>query len=464
MYGALLKVCSVMPETSLWARTALAARSAKKPAKDGVMATKVRKGHAFDATKLLGYLRAELGSGVLPASDGDIQIRQFSWGQSNPTFALRWGVDASEGLVVRKQPPGKLLKGAHDVGREYAAMTALRDTDVPVPNARLFCEDTDVLGTKFFAYDFVPGRFFSDQYLTGIKDVSERRAIYEEYASTAAKLHSVSPKDTPGLETLGKGGGYLARQVKTWSAQYRKSIEAAPDLPNPSMERLVDYLPGQAQRPEVDEGSDGARVCHGDFRLDNMIFHPTEPRVVAVLDWELATIGHPLADVAYTAMPYFLPPLPSGPLSGFAGLRDLNGRHGLPTLEQHRASYASAAASYASAAAAAASYASAAAAAASSGTPQEVLPPGRLSHDLADDALEAAQASHDTIARAEPHWLLFCSVAYFRVAAICQGVYARSKAGQASAANAGAIGALATSTADIAWSLAQQHAASAPPL
>ena len=152
MYSALLKVCSALPETSLWARTTLAARAAKKPAKDGVMATKVRKGHAFDATRLLGYLRAEIGSGVLPTSDEDIQIRQFSWGQSNPTFALRWGADGTEGLVVRKQPPGKLLKGAHDVGREYAAMTALRDTDVPVPNARLFCEDTEVLGTQCFAY------------------------------------------------------------------------------------------------------------------------------------------------------------------------------------------------------------------------------------------------------------------------------------------------------------------------
>ena len=100
----------------------------------------------------LGYLRTEIGSGVLPASDEDIHVRQFSWGQSNPTFALRWGADGTEGLVVRKQPPGKLLKGAHDVGREYAAMTALRDTDVPVPNARLFCEDTEVLGTQCFAY------------------------------------------------------------------------------------------------------------------------------------------------------------------------------------------------------------------------------------------------------------------------------------------------------------------------
>ena len=125
-----------------------------------------------------------------------------------------------EGLVVRKQPPGKLLKGAHDVGREFAAMSSLRDTAVPVPNARLYCEDTDLLGTKFFCYDFVPGRFFQDPYLSNIKDLEERRAIYDEYARTASKLHSVKPSEVPGLEALGKGGGYLARQVKTWSAQY----------------------------------------------------------------------------------------------------------------------------------------------------------------------------------------------------------------------------------------------------
>jgi len=414
MYNALLKVCSALPETSLWARGQFAARSAKKVAKDGVLATKVRRGHEFDAPKLFSYLRSEIGGGMLPVSDDAIEVKQFSWGQSNPTFALRWG--DNEGLVVRKQPPGKLLKGAHDVGREFAAMSALRDTPVPVPNARLYCEDPSVLGTRFFCYDFVPGRFFSDQYLSSTRDLDERREIYREFARTSAKLHAVRPADTPGLAALGKGGGYLARQVKTWSAQYRRSIEAAPDLPNPSMERLVEHLPAQAARPDVDEGIEGARVCHGDFRLDNMIFHPTEPRVVALLDWELSTIGHPLADVAYQAMPYFLPPLPSGPLTGFAGLRDLEGRFGLPTLESHRTTYA------------------------------------------------AASDANEAMGRAEPHWLLFVSVAYFRIAAICQGVYARSKAGQASASNAGAVGALASTCANISWTLAQRHAASAPPL
>jgi len=399
----------------LWARTQIAARSAKKAAADGVLATKVRRGHEFDAPRLFGYLRSELGAGVLPASDDEIEIKQFSWGQSNPTFALRWA-HGREGLVVRKQPPGKLLKGAHDVGREYAAMSALRATDVPVPHTRLYCEDPDVLGTKFFTYDFVPGRFFSDQYLGAMKDLDERRAVYKEFAQTAAKLHAVRPSETPGLEALGKGGGYLTRQVRTWSSQYQKSLEAAPDLPNPSMERLVQHLPAQTARPDCDEGVEGARVTHGDFRLDNMIFDSCEPKVVAVLDWELATIGHPLADVAYQALPYFLPPLPSGPLTGFAGLRDLDSRYGLPTLEQHRAVY----------------------------------------NASADD--------NDAIRRAEPHWLLFCSVAYFRIAAICQGVYARSKKGQASAANAGAIGALATTCADISWDLAMRHAESAPPL
>jgi hypothetical protein len=186
MFKLLLGLCKAAPEGALIARQYLA-----KKKKTFVPTTAVRRGHEFDATKLLSFLRAELGNDALPKDDSAIDVGQFAWGQSNPTFALKWEDGGKEqGLVVRKQPPGKLLKGAHDVAREYAAMTSLKPTPVPVPTTRLMCEDLSILGTPFFAYDYVPGRFFSDQYLASVTDFDERRAIYKAFAETLASLHS----------------------------------------------------------------------------------------------------------------------------------------------------------------------------------------------------------------------------------------------------------------------------------
>ena len=267
MFKILLRVCEFAPGAALSTRQALLRRR-----KVFQPTTKVRKGHEFDSANLLAFLRKELCNQTLPDEDDAINIGQFSWGQSNPSFPILWGKEG-KGLVVRKQPPGKLLKGAHDVGREYKAMSALANTSVPVPRTRLFCEDTSILGTNFFVYEYVPGRFFHDQYLSNVKDVHERLAIYKAFAETVATLHAVQPTSTVGLEALGKcSGGYLSRQVSTWSKQYRKSLEAAPDLLNPSMDILVEVLPALAAMPEVDEGSAGSRLTHGDLRLDNMIF------------------------------------------------------------------------------------------------------------------------------------------------------------------------------------------------
>ena len=174
MFKILLKACSYAPEQSLWLRQTLASRKkAFRPT------TKVRRGHEFDTSKLLAFLRVELGESAIPSKDEDIQVQQFAWGQSNPTFRVMWGDDKEKTLVVRKQPPGKLLKGAHDVVREYTAMTNLRNTAVPVPTTRALCEDESIIGTKFFVYDYVPGRFFQDFYLSDVKDVGQRQAIYK---------------------------------------------------------------------------------------------------------------------------------------------------------------------------------------------------------------------------------------------------------------------------------------------
>lgn len=244
--------------------------------------------HELDIAALGAYLSKVIdGFGRLQ------DAQKFAGGQSNPTFRLS---TTSGDYVLRKKPPGKLLKSAHAVDREFRVMHALRDTDVPVPAVLHLCSDDAVIGSMFYVMQFIDGRIFWDPALPGCQR-DERGAIYEEMNRVLAALHNVDP-NTVGLEDFGKPGNYFERQIGRWSAQYRASeIESIDD-----MNRLIDWLP--ANNPP-DDGR--VSIVHGDFRLDNMLFHPTEPRVLAVLDWELSTLGHPFADLAYQCMQWRMP-------------------------------------------------------------------------------------------------------------------------------------------------------------
>jgi aminoglycoside phosphotransferase (APT) family kinase protein len=246
--------------------------------------TDVRSGHRFDEQKLDAWLEANVDG-----ANGPLVVRQFKGGQSNPTFFVGKG---ERGFVLRKKPPGRLLPSAHQVEREYQVLSALSQTEVPVAPVHALCEDDGVVGTPFYLMDHVQGRIFWDPQLPGLEP-SERRAIYEEEVRVLAAIHAVDV-DAVGLGEYGRRGEYVPRQVARWSKQYLASVTR--DLP--SMNALMAYLP--AHVPANDETT----LAHGDYRLDNLIFHPSEPRVLAVLDWELSTLGHPLSDVAYTCMLY----------------------------------------------------------------------------------------------------------------------------------------------------------------
>jgi aminoglycoside phosphotransferase (APT) family kinase protein len=236
--------------------------------------------HRFDEGRLDRWMRANV-EGYL----GDLEVRQFAGGASNPTFLLTSG---GRRYVLRKKPPGQLLSSAHQVDREYRVMAALKDTDVPVPVMRGVCNDSDVIGTSFYVMDFLEGRIFRDASLPGMAP-AERAAIYGELGATLAKLHQVDWQ-AAGLGDFGRPGTYFERQIARWTRQYRD----APLPPVPAMERLIKELPRHVPADQ------SVAIAHGDYRLENVMFHPAEPRLVAVLDWELCTIGHPLADVGYS--------------------------------------------------------------------------------------------------------------------------------------------------------------------
>lgn len=232
---------------------------------------------------------------------GPMRLERIGGGQSNPTWFVSF--DNRE-LVLRKQPAGALLPGAHAVDREARAMQALQATALPVPHVVLFHADPALLGTPFYLMERVPGRVFADAALPGLAP-AERRAIYLAMADTMATLHKVDWR-AAGLADYGRHGGYFARQIARWSSQWERSRTR----PNGDIERLREWLP--AHLPEDTQTT----VCHGDFRLGNLMFHPSEPRVVAVLDWELSTLGHPLADVAFNAMAWRTLPTEYGGLRG----------------------------------------------------------------------------------------------------------------------------------------------------
>ncbi|NMM43355.1 phosphotransferase family protein [Rhodospirillaceae bacterium KN72] len=237
----------------------------------------------------------------LPGESG-LSVERIGGGQSNPTWFVTFG---SAKLVLRKKPAGPILKGAHAIEREFRVQKALEATNVPVPKVLWLEEDDSILGTPFYVMERLDGRVFSDCRLPGMPP-EDRKAIYLEMARTLAKLHAVRP-DTVGLGDYGRPGNYFERQISRWSRQYADST--GPRIP--ALDRLVEWLPAHIP---ADDGA--VSIAHGDFRLGNLMFHPTEPRVIAVLDWELSTLGHPLADVGFCVMPWHSSPDEYGGILG----------------------------------------------------------------------------------------------------------------------------------------------------
>ncbi|WP_228935584.1 phosphotransferase [Paraburkholderia saeva] len=312
-----------------------------------------------------------------------LSARVLSGGQSNPTFLLQ---TASDAFVLRKQPPGQLLPSAHAIDREYQVMQALEGRGVPVPHMVAFCDDASLTGTPFFLMEYVRGRCFIDPALPELA-VNERKAIYADINRILVALHSVD-YHAAGLDTFGRQGNYFARQIARWSRQYRSSAGA----PVEAMEALMEWLP--AHIPEGDETC----VVHGDMRMDNLIIHPTEPRVIAVLDWELSTLGHPLADLSYFCMSWCVPP---DLWRGVAGV-DLTGL----------------------------------------GIPQE--------HAFVEDYCRARGIG------AIRNWDFYLAYNLFRMAAILRGVSARAAGGNASSADAASMEAKVRPLAELSWRCARR--------
>ena len=248
----------------------------------------VREAHRFDAGRLGALLR-----GRLAGFAGDVRVRQFSGGQSNPTYLLE---APGKSYVLRRQPPGVILASAHAVDREFRVISALSSAGFPVPQALLYCKDADVIGTPFYVMEHVAGRVLWDPALPELPPAGRRRH-HEAMLGTLAQLHALDPA-TLGLSDFGKPGNSFARQIARWSRQYQADPEAGRSA---DMDALVEWLPQNI--PPGDETA----IVHGDYRLDNLIFAPDMPQVAAVIDWELSTLGHPLADLTYLLLLYKFP-------------------------------------------------------------------------------------------------------------------------------------------------------------
>lgn len=282
---------------------------------DQASTTPVREGFRLDEVRLAQWMSAHVAG-----YDGPLVVEQFKGGQSNPTYRL---VTPQAQYVLRRKPPGRLLQGAHAVDREARVMTALGRIGFPVPAVHALCNDDTVLGSPFYVMDLVAGRIFWDG---GFPEVSrsERPAYFDAMNRTLADLHRIDPA-TAGLGDYGRTGNYFARQMARWSKQYLEDADAGRDE---NMDAVMEWLATNIPR------DDETRIVHGDYRCDNMIFHPHEPQVIAVLDWELSTLGHPLADFAYHAMMYRMPP---DIVAGLAGT-DLVGRN-IPTEAEYVEAY-----------------------------------------------------------------------------------------------------------------------------
>lgn len=277
--------------------------------------TPVREAHRFDEARLAAWMEANVEGYA-----GPLSVDQFKGGQSNPTYRLK---TPTRSYVLRRKPPGELLKGAHAVEREARVLSALAAANYPVAHVHGLCTDDAVIGTWFYVMDLVEGRIFWDATLPDVG--RERRGRYfGAMNETMARLHTLD-FTALGLADYGKPGNYFSRQIARWSKQYQDDVEAGRD---PAMDAVVEWLPNNI--PAGDETS----IVHGDFRCDNLIFHPTEPRVLAVLDWELSTLGNPLADFAYHAMMYRMPP---NIVAGLAGA-DLDAL-GIPSEAEYVSAY-----------------------------------------------------------------------------------------------------------------------------
>ena len=318
--------------------------------------------HRFDQAALQAWMDEH-------GFPGPIQVAQFAGGQSNPTFLIT--SDGAE-YVLRKKPPGKLLPSAHAIDREYRILQALAASAVPVPTVRAYCADESVVGTPFYLMDYCAGRIFSDPLLPGL-EARERADLYAAMSDTLAALHRVDWR-AAGLADFGRPEKFAARQLARWSKQY----DASRTDEVPAMEELRTWL--EANIPDDER----AAIAHGDFRIGNLIFHPSKARVIAVLDWELSTIGHPFSDLAYNGMTYHLP----------------------------------------------------------AGHP---IAAGFVGADIAALGIPSEQAYLDAYSRRSgldprPHWRFFMAFSLYRIAAIQQGVYARALAGNASSTTAHLFG------------------------
>jgi len=335
----------------------------------------------FDAAPLQAYLARHL-----PDAGGPLTVRQFKGGQSNPTYLIETPMRK---LVLRRKPPGKLLPSAHAVDREYRVLEALSRQEFPVATPRLYCADDSVIGTPFYLMDFVEGRVFWEPGMPN-SNPAERAAVYGAMNATLARLHSFDPAAI-GLGDFGPGENYVARQVERWSKQYRASqtdeIEA--------MEHLLAWLPAHLPPPAP------VRLVHGDYRLDNLIIAPSAPEVVAVLDWELSTLGDPLADFAYHLMQWDIPLSETGYGVGTLVGFDLAAL-GIPS----RAAYVDA--------------------------------------YMAGTGLDP-----------RPHLAVYLAYNFFRLAAILQGIVGRARDGTAANENAAAMALMVPPLADKGWSFAQ---------
>jgi len=352
----------------------------------------VSEAHTFDTGALSAWLAQRV-----PDYAGPLSVEMFKGGQSNPTYKL---ITPRRSYVMRAKPGpvDKLLPSAHAIEREYAVMSGLSGTDVPVARMYALCEDESVIGRAFYIMEFVEGRVLWDQSMPGVPR-EQRAPMYDELNRVIAALHKVDYK-ARGLADYGKPGNYFERQIGRWSKQYLASITQ----PIVEMDRLIEWLPANIP---ASARSGMTSIVHGDYRLDNVIYHPTEPRILAVLDWELSTLGHPLADFSYHCMSWHIPPTASRGLGGL----DLAAL-GIPGEQEYIRRYCQ-----------------------------------RTGLASADELM--------------PDWNFYLSYNMFRIAAILQGIAKRAESGIASSEQARASGERARPMAELAWSYAEKSMAAA---